>query len=42
MFAHTVIAFFYAANNIEQVQETKPHKAAAIRPLATHNENYQN
>ena len=31
-----------AASNIEQVQETAPYKAAAIRPLTTHPENYQN
>ena len=31
-----------AASNIEQVLETAPHKTAAIRPLTTHHENYQN
>ena len=31
-----------AASNIEQVLETTPHKAAAIRPPTTHHENYQN
>ena len=32
-----------AASNIEQVLEATPHKAAAaIRPLTTHHENYQN
>ena len=25
-----------AASNIEQVLETAPHKAAAVRPLTTH------
>ena len=30
-----------AANNIEQVLEATLHKAAAIRPPATHHENYQ-
>ena len=29
-----------AASNIEQVMEAAPHKAAALRPLATHHENY--
>ena len=31
-----------AASNIEQVLEAAPHKAAAVRPPPTHNENYQN
>ena len=31
----------YAASNTEQVLETAPHKAAAIRPPTTHHENYQ-
>ena len=31
-----------ATSNIEQVLETAPHKAAAIRPPTTHHENYQN
>ena len=31
-----------AASNIEQVQEGTPQKAAAVRPLTTHHENYQN
>ena len=30
-----------AANNIEQVMEAVPHKAAAVGPLITHHENYQ-
>ena len=30
-----------AASNIEQVLEPAPHKAAGIRPLNTHHENYQ-
>ena len=30
-----------AATNIEQILETKPQKAAAIRPPTTHHENYQ-
>ena len=29
-----------AASNIEQVLEAAPHKAAAVRPLTTHHENY--
>ena len=29
-----------AASNIEQVLETAPHKAAVVRPLTTHYENY--
>ena len=29
-----------AASNIEQVLKVVPHKAAAIRPLAIHHENY--
>ena len=29
-----------AASNIEQVLEASPHKTAAIRPPATHHENY--
>ena len=28
------------ANNIELVLETAPQKAAAVRPLTTHHENY--
>ena len=28
------------ASNIEQVLEAAPHKAAAVRPLTTHYENY--
>ena len=32
-----------AASNIEQVLETAPHKAAAVRVrVTTHHENYQN
>ena len=31
-----------AASNIEQVLETAPHKAAAVRPPTTYHENYQN
>ena len=31
-----------AASKIEQVLEATPHKAAAIWPLTTHHENYQN
>ena len=31
-----------AASNIEQVRETAPHKAAAVRPPTTHQENYPN
>ena len=31
-----------AASNIEQVQEAALHKSAAVRPLTTHHENYQN
>ena len=30
------------ASNIEQVLETAPNKAAAVRSLTTHHENYQN
>ena len=30
-----------AESNIEQVLEATPHKAAAVRPPTTHNENYQ-
>ena len=30
-----------AASNIEQVLEAAVHKAAAVRPLTTHHENYQ-
>ena len=29
-----------AASNMEQVLEAAPHKAAAVRPLTTHHENY--
>ena len=29
-----------AASNIEQVPEAASHKAAALRPLTTHQENY--
>ena len=29
-----------AASNIEQVLEAASHKAAAVRPLTTHHENY--
>ena len=29
-----------AASNIEQVLEAAPYKAAAVRPLTTHHENY--
>ena len=29
-------------SNIEQVLEATPHKAAAVRPLTTHHENYPN
>ena len=29
-----------AASNIEQVLEAAPNKAAAVRPLTTHHENY--
>ena len=31
-----------ATNNIEQILETAPHKAAAVRIPTTHHENYQN
>ena len=31
-----------AASNIEQVLEATPLKVAAVRPLNTHHENYQN
>ena len=31
----------YDANNIGQVLEAATHKAAAVRPLTTHHENYQ-
>ena len=31
-----------AASNIEQVLEVAPQKVAAVRPLTTHHENYQN
>ena len=31
-----------AASNIEQILETAPHKATAVRPPTTHHENYQN
>ena len=30
-----------AASNSEQVMEAAPHKAAAVKPLATHHENYE-
>ena len=30
-----------ATSNIEQVMEAAAHKAAAVRPLTTHHENYQ-
>ena len=30
------------ASDIEQVLETVPHKAAAVQPLTTHHESYQN
>ena len=30
-----------ATSYIEQVREAAPHKAAAVRPLTTDNENYQ-
>ena len=30
-----------AASSIEQVRETAPHKAAAVRTRTTHHENYQ-
>ena len=30
------------ARNIEWVMEAAPHKAAAVRPLTTYHENYQN
>ena len=29
-----------AASHIEKVLEAAPHKAVAVRPLTTHNENY--
>ena len=29
-----------SVSNIEQVLEAAPHKAAAVRPLTTHHENY--
>ena len=29
-----------AASNIEQVMEAAPHKAADVRPLTAHHENY--
>ena len=29
-----------AGSHIEQVMEAAPHKAAAVRPLTTHHENY--
>ena len=31
-----------AVSNIEQVLETAPCKAVAVRPPTTHHENYQN
>ena len=31
-----------SASNIEQVLEVTPHKAASVRLLTTHHENYQN
>ena len=31
-----------AASNTEQILEEAPDKAAAVRPLTTHHENYQN
>ena len=31
-----------AANNIEQVQEATPHKAAALQPPITHHQDYPN
>ena len=31
----------HAASNIEQILEAAPLKAAAVRPLTTHHENYQ-
>ena len=30
-----------AASNFDQVQEAKPHKAAAVLPPTPHHENYQ-
>ena len=30
-----------AASNIEQVLEAAPYKAAAVRPLITHDKNYR-
>ena len=32
----------YAANNIEQILETAPHKTATVWPPNTCHENYQN
>ena len=29
-----------ATSNIKQILEVAPHKAAAVRPLNTHHENY--
>ena len=31
-----------AVSNIEEILETTPHKAVALRPPTTHRENYQN
>ena len=31
-----------AASNIEQILQAESHKTAAVRPLTTHHENYQN
>ena len=31
-----------AEDNIKQVLEAAPHKAAVVRPLTTHHENYPN
>ena len=30
-----------ATSNIKQFMEAAPHKAAAVRPLTNHHENYQ-
>ena len=32
----------FTASNIEQILETAPYKAEAVRPPITHHENYQN
>ena len=37
-----ITIFSWEFSNIEQILEATPYKAAAVRPLTTHHENYQN